>query len=955
MTDRDTGEVLEPTADQRELVMGYEPSATAAPGITEEQRRALLGQAIDQNALAAIWATVKQLIETSTAAPPSNLWKAKPPPAAPLRTVDILSIAREAEDEKLVETCEHADRGEEIEDLRDENGRLVDIWNDTATLEFIKGGPLPKDRREAARVRKRAKSFIWRDNRLQRAMISLFEGGKVVYRIVPQPETRDALIWEIHQALGHVGEKRTMYALSREYWWSGHTLDVRRVLAGCTLCQRVRATAPAEQGDMQTQPHDDGLFYRWGIDFAGPFPESEDGNQYVLLAIDYYSKWVEAFPVKNADGVSVVKAMRSLIARFGTPSEIVSDNGPAFKGDFEKFCEERHIHHRLITPGMPRTNGLAERAVQTIKRSLKKHVARTHHAYTWDSDGLQKILMGYRLTPQAATKFSPAQVLYAVDPAISHNFYAGRNLAIDYENIEASAEQLLIRARAAAQIERELTLYLYQAYERNAQRFKDMRSGVYLPRIYHFSPGDFVFLFAPEEHVPGGALGIRARHEILKVVEVKDSGVLVLENRAGVRFNKHKDLCAPCPVPHLDGTTHPDLQQPKSNLRCRQCGGKGQATSMLVCDQCNCGWHMGCLVPALTVVPEGAWICPDCVDMGIQLEDVIERQKLYYPQEESRPDLEMPSRKKRLDYQKIIQEWHGAVVRHRGWLARVICLRLTEPRRIRLIYEDGDQHDHTQHILKGLEKMDDTVKLPEGFPPMPHPITVLTAAEAERPAEKEINWSIARPEHLQERMQQLMPGKHDPQDIKEMWHALGHKRRHQMTPAARPKALDALITVLDFHDTKVILDPWAATNAVQEGLRDSEDVILVVNDKLGSRALQHEPLEPHLYQKVTATLGTLDAVVSIPPPLFLDATLVTALHFARSAVCLYVPSDWLNQPTAARWNLIQEHKRKGTFLQILMDGDRSHCWACFFKSKVDFLANIRVGVEPTLDTATVFD
>jgi hypothetical protein len=270
------------------------------------------------------------------------------------------------------------------------------------------------------------------------------------------------------------------------------------------------------------------------------------------------------------------------------------------------------------------------------------------------------------------------------------------------------------------------------------------------------------------------------------------------------------------------------------------------------------------------------------------------------------------------------------------------------------MYEDGDVYDHTQQILKSVERVSDDVELPANFPPAPHPITVLTTFEVAHPILEEINWSIAKPEHLYERMLQLMPGKHDPQDVKEIWHALGHKRRHQMTPAARPAALEALITVLDFHGSKVILDPWAATNAVQEGFHDARDTILVVNDKLGSRALQHEPLEPHLYQKVAASLGTLDAVVSIPPPLFLDAALVTALHFARSTVCLYVPTDWVNHPTSARWRLIRKHKDAGTFLQIITEGDRSHCWVCFFKNKVDFLANIRVGVEPGLDLVTVF-
>jgi hypothetical protein len=315
----------------------------------------------------------------------------------------------------------------------------------------------------------------------------------------------------------------------------------------------------------------------------------------------------------------------------------------------------------------------------------------------------------------------------------------------------------------------------------------------------------------------------------------------------------------------------------------------------------------------------------------------------------------MPGRQKRLDYQKVIDEWHGAIVKHRGWFARVVCLRLSQPRRIRLMYQDGDQRDHTPAILKSLKKVDENTPLPEGLPPPPHPITVLTAVEAAPLITEDINWSIAHPEHLHQRMRQLMPGHHDPGDVKEVWHALNHKRRHQTTPASKPAALEALLTIIDFHSSRVLLDPWAATDSVKRGLVDYKDLILVVNDKLGSAALQHEPLEPHLYKKIISSLGNLDVVVSIPPPLFLDAALVTALHFARSAVCFFVPTDWLNHPTAARHRFIQRHKANGTFLQIVMESDRSHCWICFFKSKIDFLANIRAGVEPELDLATIAD
>jgi transposase InsO family protein len=63
----------------------------------------------------------------------------------------------------------------------------------------------------------------------------------------------------------------------------------------------------------------------------------------------------------------------NIIARFGTPAEFICDNGTPFLGRFEEFCKEKGIHIRWITPGMPRSNGLAERAVKTVKYALKKH------------------------------------------------------------------------------------------------------------------------------------------------------------------------------------------------------------------------------------------------------------------------------------------------------------------------------------------------------------------------------------------------------------------------------------------------------------------------------------------------------------------------------------------------------------------------------------------------------
>ena len=79
------------------------------------------------------------------------------------------------------------------------------------------------------------------------------------------------------------------------------------------------------------------IFDVWGIDFMGPFPNSF-GNQFILVAVDYVSKWVEAVPTKTNDNKVVVKFLKeNIFSRFGTPRAIISDNGSHFSIEFLKL------------------------------------------------------------------------------------------------------------------------------------------------------------------------------------------------------------------------------------------------------------------------------------------------------------------------------------------------------------------------------------------------------------------------------------------------------------------------------------------------------------------------------------------------------------------------------------------------------------------------------------------
>ena len=118
------------------------------------------------------------------------------------------------------------------------------------------------------------------------------------------------------------------------------------------------------------------IFYVWGIDFMRPFPSSF-GNMYILLAVDYVSKWVKAIACPINDAIIVVRFIQiNILSRFGVPKTIISDEGSHFPNKvFAKLMSRYGIKHLMGLAYHPQSNGQAEISNKEIKKILEKTVS----------------------------------------------------------------------------------------------------------------------------------------------------------------------------------------------------------------------------------------------------------------------------------------------------------------------------------------------------------------------------------------------------------------------------------------------------------------------------------------------------------------------------------------------------------------------------------------------------
>lgn len=350
----------------------------------------------------------------------------------------------------FIQTSSTIDDGAEVRETNSEND-----WT-TPLLAYLRTGALPDGKEAARKLRVQASRFVLIKNLLYKRGFS-----RPYLRCLNHDES-NYVMREVHEGVcgNHSGARSLVHKLIRAgYYWPTMQKDAQSFVKRCDKCQRFSnlIRQPTEEMTPITAPWP---FAQWGLDIMGPFPTAAKQLKFLVVGIDYFTKWVEAEALATITERNIRNFVwRNIICRYGIPRVLVSDNGKQFDNStFRNFCSELGIKNHYSSPAHPQANGQVEVTNRTLLKIIK---ARLEGAKGIWPDELPSVLWAYRTTVRVPTGETPFRLAYGTDAVIpveigltsyrvenysENDNDEGMRLQLDLvDEVRATAEQRLAR------------------------------------------------------------------------------------------------------------------------------------------------------------------------------------------------------------------------------------------------------------------------------------------------------------------------------------------------------------------------------------------------------------------------------------------------------------------------------------------------------------------------------
>jgi hypothetical protein len=272
-------------------------------------------------------------------------------------------------------------------------------------------------------------------------------------RLVVPASLRPIVLYEAHNGTtaAHLGAYKTNSRIQQYFYWPHMKEDVEKYCQTCMKCATVNKPNHKIKCPLQPLPIASHPGEIISLDLVGPLPISNEGNKYLLVIVDTFTKYPEATPIRDKTAMTVGSVfVEQYITRWGCPRTIATDAGSEFTANFtQQILKLMEIDHRLSTAFIHHSVGAVEKFNQTLLTMLKHYVDKEGQE-DWDKH-IQKILMAYRCSIHHSTGETPNFLSHGFDLVTITDRLLGVEKDI-YADVESYTEYTSTKMKLAWQM-----------------------------------------------------------------------------------------------------------------------------------------------------------------------------------------------------------------------------------------------------------------------------------------------------------------------------------------------------------------------------------------------------------------------------------------------------------------------------------------------------------------------